>query len=114
MNEFQEKLSAEQKAAFNSTAKDVPTTEAVTLLTSEISDKTASRKSHVLASRMRPVLEAMQQYSAIGDAASSVHPMAILVWSSVKFVVQVRSSFVVEIFSNFNRISAFFEFCQIF
>jgi len=62
------------------------------LLTDEINKKSSTRKSHVLAGRMRVVLEAVQQYSTIGDTASSVHPIATLVWNSVKIVVQVMVS----------------------
>ena len=61
------------------------------LLTDEINKKNSSSKSHVLAGRMRVVLEAVQQYSAIGDTAVSVNPIAALVWSSVKLVVQVMA-----------------------
>ena len=61
------------------------------LLTDEINKKRSASKSHVLAGRMRGVLEAVQQYSTIGDTASSVNPIAALVWSSVKIVVQVMT-----------------------
>ena len=52
---------------------------AVLLFTHEINEKSSTRKSHVLAGRMRGVLEAVQQYSTIGDTASSVNPVAALV-----------------------------------
>ena len=66
-------------------------------LTDKINKKNSTRKSHVLASRMRVVLEAVQQYSAIGDTAFSVNPIAALVWGSVKIVVQVMAPLVSRI-----------------
>ena len=62
------------------------------LLTDEVIKKSSTRKSHVLAGRMRVVLETVQQYSAIGDSVSLVNPIATLVWGSVKIVVQVMAS----------------------
>lgn len=91
LDEFHQNLSSEQKVEFESAANQVPSAEAVLLLTNEINKKSSTRKSHVLAGRMRVVLEAVQQYSAIGDTASSVHPIAALVWSSVKIVVEVTA-----------------------
>lgn len=38
---------------------------------------------------MHVVLEAVQQYSTVVDTASSAHPIAALVWSSIKIVIQV-------------------------
>lgn len=91
LDEFHQNLSSEQKIEFESTANQVPSAEAAVLLTDEINKKSSTRKSHVLAGRMRVVLEAVQQYSAIGDTVSSVNPIAALVWSSVKIVVQVMA-----------------------
>ena len=91
LDEFQQNLSSEQKIEFESATNQVPSVEAAVLLTEEINKKSSTRKSHVLARRMRVVLEAVQQYSAIGDTASSVNPIAALVWSSVKIVVQVMA-----------------------
>lgn len=88
LDEFRQNLTSEQKIEFESNANQAPTTEAVRLLTDEINER-STRKSHVLAGRMRVVLEAVQQYSAIGDTASSVNPIAALVWSSVKIAVKV-------------------------
>ena len=67
------------------------------LLTDEVIKKSSTRKSHVLAGRMSVVLEAVQQYSAIGDTVSSVNPIAALVWISVKIVVQVMAPLVSRI-----------------
>lgn len=97
LNEFRYNLSAEQKIEFESAANQIPPVEAVVLLTDEVVEKSSSRKSHVLANRMRVVLEAVQQYSAIGDSISSVHPIAALVWCSVKIVVQVIAPLVFRI-----------------
>jgi hypothetical protein len=91
LDEFHQNLSPEQKIEFESAANQVPSAEAVVLLTDEINKKSSTRKSHVLAGRMRVVLEAVQQYSTIGDTAFSVHPTATLVWNSVKIVVQVMA-----------------------
>ena len=91
LDEFHQNLSPEQRVEFESAANQVPTAEAVVLLTDEINKKSSTRKSHVLAGRMRVVLEAIQQYSTIGDTASSAHPIAALVWSSVKIVVLVMA-----------------------
>ncbi len=91
LDEFYQNLSSEQKIEFESAANQVPSAEAVMLLTDEINKKSSTRKSHVLAGRMRVVLEAVQQYSTIGDTAFSVHPTATLVWNSVKIVVQVMA-----------------------
>jgi len=91
LDEFHQNLSSEQKIEFESAANQVPSAEAVVLLTDEINKKSSTRKSHVLAGRMRVVLEAVQQYSTIGDTAFSVHPIATLVWNSVKIVVQVMA-----------------------
>lgn len=91
LHEFRQNLSSEQKIEFESAANHVPDPEAVLLLTDEINKKCSSRKSHVLASRMHGVLEAVQQYSTIADTASSAHPIAALCWSSIKIVVQVMA-----------------------
>lgn len=61
------------------------------LLTDEIKKNSSSRKSHILAGRMNLILEVVQQYSAIGDTASSANPIAALVWSSVKIVIRVMA-----------------------
>lgn len=91
LNEFCQNLSSEQRIEFESSTNQVPTAEAVVLLTNEINKKSSTRRSHVLAGRMRVVLEAVQQYSAIGDTVSSINPIAALVWSSIKIVVQVMA-----------------------
>ena len=65
------------------------------LLTDEIIEKSSTRKSHVLEGRMRVVLEAVQQFSSIGDSVSSVNPAVALVWRSVKIVVQVMASLLI-------------------
>ena len=91
LDEFHQNLSSEQKIEFESAANLVPSAEAVVLLTDEINKKNSTRKSHVLAGRMRVMLEAVQQYSTIGDTAFAVHPIAALVWSSVKIVVLVTA-----------------------
>lgn len=93
LDEFHQNLSSEQKIEFRSAANQIPPAEAAMRLIDEINKKSSTRKSHVLAGRMRVVLEAVQQYSAIGDTASSVNPIAALVWSSVKIVVQVMVPF---------------------
>ena len=89
LDEFRQNLSSEQKAEFESATNQVPTAEEVVLLSNEIKVKSLTRKSHVLAKRMRVLLESVQQYSTIGDTASSIHPIAGLVWLSLKIVVQV-------------------------
>ena len=89
--EFRQNLSSEQKTEFELAANHAPSAESVVLLTHEINKKRSTSKSHVLAGRMRGILEAVQQYSTIGDTASSVNPIAALVWSSVKIVVQVMA-----------------------
>ena len=97
LEEFHQNLSSEQKIEFESSANQVPSTEAVVLLTDEVIKKSSTRKSHVLAGRMRVVLEAVQQYSAIGDTVSSANPIVALVWISVKIVVQVMAPLVSRI-----------------
>lgn len=92
LDEFHQNLSSEQRIELKSIANEVPTAEAVVLLTDEINKKSSTHKSHVLADRMRVVLEAVQQYSSIIDTASSAHPIAALVWSTVKIVVLVRKA----------------------
>lgn len=89
LDEFHQNLSSEQKIEFETAANQVPSAEAIVLLTDEIIKKNSTRKSNVLAGRMRVVLETVQQYSTIGDTASSVKPIAALVWSSVRVLVQV-------------------------
>ena len=89
LDEFRQNLSSEQKAEFESATNQVPAAEEVVLLSNEIKEKSSTRKSHVLAKRMRVLLESVQQYSTIGDTASSIHPIAGLVWLSLKIVVQV-------------------------
>ncbi|MCJ1424468.1 hypothetical protein MMC29_002356 [Sticta canariensis] len=42
---------------------------------------------------MRVVLDSVQQYTTIVDTASSAHPIAALVWSSIKIVVQAAMNF---------------------
>ena len=89
LDEFHQILSSEQRIEFESTANQVPTAEAVLLFTDEINEKSSTRKSRILAGRMRGVLEAVQQYSTIVDTATSAQPIAALVWSSIKIVVLV-------------------------
>ena len=91
LDEFHQNLSSEQKIEFETAANQVPSAEAIVLLTDEIIKKSSTRKSNVLAGRMRVVLETVQQYSTIGDTASSVNPIAALVWSSVRILVQVMA-----------------------
>lgn len=91
LQEFCQNLSSEQRIEFDTAANQAPAPEAVFLLTDEINTRSSTRKSHVLAGRMRVVLQAVQQYSAIGDTACSVHPIAALVWSSIKIVVKVMA-----------------------
>ena len=97
LEEFHQNLSSEQKIEFKSSANQAPSTEAVVLLTDEVIKKSPTRRSHVLAGRMRVVLEAVQQYSAIGDTVSSANPIVALVWISVKIVVQVMAPLVSRI-----------------
>ena len=91
LDEFHQNLSSEQKIEFESATNQVSFAEAAVLLTYEINKESSNRKSHILAGRMRVVLEAVQQYSTIGDTASSVNPIAALFWSSVKIVVQMMA-----------------------
>lgn len=93
LDEFHQNLSSEQKIEFQSAAYQVPSAEVVVLLIDEINKKSSTHKSRVLAGRMRVVLEAVQQYSTIGDTASSVNPIAALVWCSVKIMVQAALNF---------------------
>ena len=86
LDEFQQNLSSDQRAHFDDR---IPTPEEVVALTYEIEKKSSDRKSHILVCRIRVVLEAVQQYSAIVDTVVQVNPIAALVWSSVKIVVQV-------------------------
>lgn len=97
LHEFRQNLSPEQKIEFESTTNQVPNAAAVLILTGEINEKSSTRKSRVFAGRMRVVLEAVQQYSAIGNTASSVQPVAALVWNSIKIVVQVMASLVYRV-----------------
>ena len=62
LDEFQQNLSSEQKIEFESAADQVPFAEAAVLLTNEINKKSSTRKSHVLAGRMRVVLEAVRVF----------------------------------------------------
>lgn len=101
LHEFRKNLSPDQKIEFEATAHQVPPVEAVELLTDEIIKKSSTRKSRLLADRMRVVLEAVQQYSAIGDTASSANPIAALVWSSIKLVVQVMASSVSRVVTRY-------------
>lgn len=87
LDEFHHDLSSEQRIESEPATNQIPTAEAIVLLTDEVSEENSTRKSRVLAGRMRVVLEAVQQYSAIRDTACSANPTAALVWSGVKIVV---------------------------
>lgn len=97
LDEFHHSLSSDQKIEFESATNQIPSAEAVVLLTDEINKKNSARKSHVFANRMRGLLETVQQYSKIADTATSANPIAALVWSSVKIVVLVMASLVSRI-----------------
>jgi nitrate/nitrite-specific signal transduction histidine kinase len=90
LEEFQQNLSADQQEHFNSIASGTPTAEDIILLTQEIDEKNAERKSRVIANRMRGVLESVQQYCAVVDTFVQSNPtIAALVWGTVKFVILV-------------------------
>ena len=114
LDEFQQNLSSEQKIEFEAAANQVPCAEAAVLLTDEINKKSSTSKSHVLAGRMRVVLEAVQQYSAIEDTAASVNPIAALVWSSVKIVVQVMAPLASRIITTNTQSSGGLELRELF
>lgn len=48
---------------------------------------------------MRVVLDSVQQYTTIVDTASSAHPVAALVWSSIKIVILVMAPVLFRVIS---------------
>ena len=56
----------------------------------------------------------VQQYSAIGDTAASVNPIAALVWSSVKIVVQVMAPLASRIVTTNTQSSGGLELRELF
>ena len=89
MDEFQQLLSLDQKNLFSSAISATPTPNDVLLLTDEINRKDSSRKSRIFADRMRLFLNSVQQYSSALDTLAQGNQIAVLVWGSVKLVVQV-------------------------
>lgn len=114
LDEFRQNLSSEQKNEFESATNQVPPPKASVLLLNEITEKSSTRKRHVLANRMRGVLESVHQYSTIVDTAASVHPIAALVWLPLKIVIQVIIISNNESYSHkFNVVNRLFLISQI-
>lgn len=89
LNNFQRSLSLDQQKEFDSAIGVTPTPDDLLLLTNEINKKKSSRRSRVLADRLRVVLESVQQYSTIIDTFVQASQIAALIWGSVKLVVRV-------------------------
>lgn len=88
--EFKESLSPGQIQDYNAACGSSRTHEDVFSFTAEIQNKNSARMSRVVANRIRPVLESIQQYCAIVDTFIQAKPeVAALAWGTVKFLILV-------------------------
>lgn len=90
LHDFQEILDPGQKQRFLSQSS-VPDASAAIILTAEIDNENAKRRSRCVAARILSFLESVQQFCSVVDTFVSSNPrIAALVWGSVKFVMLVR------------------------
>lgn len=88
LNEFQQRLPPDQKHQLDA-ANLTPNPEDVISLLDEINIKYSSSIRRVLAGRMSPVLNSIQQYSTVIDTFAQINGIAALIWGSVKIVIRV-------------------------
>jgi hypothetical protein len=68
----------------------IPDATAVIILTAEIDNQNAKRRSRGVATRLFGFLESVQQFSSVVDTFVSSNPsIAALVWGSVRFALLV-------------------------
>ncbi|KAL2005314.1 hypothetical protein VTN00DRAFT_2524 [Thermoascus crustaceus] len=83
LKDFQDALEPKQRKRL--TSSTIPDPEAVIILTTEIDNENAKRRSRCVAARISSFLESVQQFSSIVNAFVSSDPqIAGLVWGSVK------------------------------
>jgi hypothetical protein len=85
-------LTPDQTARLKSDLNRAPTHNDVVLLTDQVIQTNASRKSHIFASRLQSLLGSVQQYCNIVDTCVGPNQIASLVWGSVKLVILVCTS----------------------
>jgi hypothetical protein len=89
LRDFQDILSPEQKR-YLLAQTTVPDAAAVIILTSEIDNENAMRRSRCVATRLFGFLESVQQFSSIVDTFVSSNPnIAAVMWGSVKLAILV-------------------------
>lgn len=87
--DFQEILDPDQKKKFLSQSS-APDASAAIILTTEIDNENAKRRSRCVAARILSFLESVQQFCSVVETFVSSNPkIAALVWGSVKFVMLV-------------------------
>ncbi|KAI9764860.1 MAG: hypothetical protein M1840_008006 [Geoglossum simile] len=83
----------------------IPDAAAVIILTADIDNQNAKRRSRRIATRLNSFLESVQQFTSVVDPLASPNPnMAALLWGSVKFAILAVSNFS----SFFDKLSAMF------
>lgn len=89
LKDFQDALEPEQRKRL--TSSTIPDPSAVIILTTEIDNENAKRRSRCVASRISSFLELVQQFSSIVDTFVSSEPkIAGLVWGTVKLALLVN------------------------
>jgi hypothetical protein len=89
LRDFQDILSPDQKRDLLVQAT-VPDAAAVIILTAEIDNQNAKRRSRRVATRLNTFLESVQQFSSVANTFISTSPnMAALLWGSVKLAILV-------------------------
>ncbi|KAH7399656.1 hypothetical protein BKA66DRAFT_437188 [Pyrenochaeta sp. MPI-SDFR-AT-0127] len=84
------------------------------MLTDQVSQCNASRKSHVIASRLQGFLGSIQQYCNIIDTCVGPHPIPALIWGSIKLVILTSSNFADYFNKLSERIAQFSNYCPRF
>ncbi|KAI9866921.1 MAG: hypothetical protein M1813_000318 [Trichoglossum hirsutum] len=93
LRDFQDILSPDQKRDLLAQAT-VPDAAAVIILTAEIDNQNAKRRSRRVATRLNTFLESVQQFSSVANTFISPSPnMAALLWGSVKLAILAASNF---------------------
>ncbi|KAK2752456.1 hypothetical protein FQN54_008118 [Arachnomyces sp. PD_36] len=93
LQDFQRTLNPEQKQRLWSQSSN-PDASAAIILTAEIDNENAKRKSRCVAARILSFLESVQQFCSVVDTFVTSNPrIAALVWGSVKLVVLAASNF---------------------
>ncbi|KAF4454836.1 NACHT domain protein [Fusarium austroafricanum] len=103
--EFQAVLTEEQRQEFSRTKKEKPV-DCILTFTAELDlENRKKRRGHSIASRLRHVLQTVQEFSTVIDTFMSSNPdTAALIWGSVKFTILIAMNAV----SFYEALSEFF------